>query len=590
MHLAALCLLVAAVCLGQGQPGGGTDQQGTGQQNPGMFRRGGFLQPEAERAETYTGKPCTVGGTLLNAITGEPLRKAVVTLRKTGVRGQRNQVQTGVDGRFVFPNLVPGDYTLSAERTGFVGASYRGSTSQVGVSALTLKEGQTVDGIVFRLTPQGILKGTVTDEDGDPVANTQITLWAWRWDESGKKLAGVRNDRTNDAGEFRISNVSPGRYLLSAQTRQALPPLSGRPRDQREGYRTAFYPGAPDATGAVPLQVKPGGVLDRLDFRLEKTPVVTVAGRVAGDVSENGRRGAAVMLFERSSDATVPGVPSATTMARGPSQQFAFESVFPGDYILMVRRGAGMFRRGERGGDDGATARIALHVPPDGVRNLVVTPGKNVQLSVTAFPEQGSTLPEQPLHVQLSAVEEPAYSTRAQSLQPDAPLVFDNLSPVRYRIRVTIPGGAAYVRSIRWANQDVTDGIVDLSGGVNGTVELKLSSKVAGVDGTVNDNHGQGIQGALVTLIPEGSKAKNSAFYYTTNTGEQGSFSLNGLAPGDYKAYAWTNLERGAYYSPEVRAAHAGDSKSVSLDENGRQTLELRLIDMTGQEGGTAGQ
>jgi hypothetical protein len=119
---------------------------------------------------------CSIEGRVVNALTGEPLKKVTLSLRNLdrspGAWRPPYSTVSGPDGRFAMKEIVPGSYLLSAERSGFLRASYGARSPDQRSVTLNLNRGQTSRNLDFRLTPQGVLSGRVVDEDGDPVMNT----------------------------------------------------------------------------------------------------------------------------------------------------------------------------------------------------------------------------------------------------------------------------------------------------------------------------------------------------------------------------------------------------------------------------------
>lgn len=51
-----------------------------------------------------------------------------------------------------------------------------------------------------------------------------------------------------------------------------------------------------------------------------------------------------------------------------------------------------------------------------------------------------------------------------------------------------------------------------------------------------------------MVLVPQEKERRDRAEYYkTTTTDQNGNYTLKGLVPGEYKAYAWEDVEPGAY-------------------------------------------
>src|SRR4051794_36460338 len=73
---------------------------------------------------------CSISGSVVNAITAEPVRRAVLALRRVdsspGVTNVSvtNTVATDSAGQFAISGIQPGTYRRSAERNGFLAAQF----------------------------------------------------------------------------------------------------------------------------------------------------------------------------------------------------------------------------------------------------------------------------------------------------------------------------------------------------------------------------------------------------------------------------------------------------------------------------------
>ena len=89
---------------------------------------------------------------------------------------------------------------------------------------ITLHSGETRQGFILRMTPLGAISGVVLDQDGDPLDGTMVSLWM-PWFQRGKPGFVQRGGAaTNDRGEYRITDVVPGRYvvMVNGTGRQAI--------------------------------------------------------------------------------------------------------------------------------------------------------------------------------------------------------------------------------------------------------------------------------------------------------------------------------------------------------------------------------
>ena len=224
-----------------------------------------------------TTRPGSDPGSLRGTVTGpsgEPLRKAEVTLRTivraaggagrgmgAGMTGSVFTRTTDISGAFSFDDLPPGNYALSAQRTGYVRAEYgaRPGSVRQGGSILQVGSGQTVNGINLKMIPQAVLSGRVLDEDGDPILHASVQLLRERWVNGRRQHVPLNTDATDDRGEFRISGLMPGKYIAMANTgrsaAQGAARTPGSPGDLN--YTSSYYPGVQEISQATPISSPP---------------------------------------------------------------------------------------------------------------------------------------------------------------------------------------------------------------------------------------------------------------------------------------------------------------------------------------------
>ena len=68
----------------------------------------------------------------------------------------------------------------------------------------------------FRLTPGAVLRGVVTSDDGEPVAQARVMLFRRpRHPGAGERTAQVDASVTDDTGAYEIGDLPAGEYLLA---------------------------------------------------------------------------------------------------------------------------------------------------------------------------------------------------------------------------------------------------------------------------------------------------------------------------------------------------------------------------------------
>jgi len=152
--------------------------------------------------------------------------------------------------------------------------------------------------------------------------------------------------------------------------------------------------------------------------------------------------------------------------------------------------------------------------------------------------------------------------------------------PAKYWIALAAMPQGTYVKSIRFAGQEVAHVPLDLTTGAAGSLEIILSAKAADVSGTVHNDKGEPLPQIPVTLWPKvPDKGRPDGGIHTANTDQNGGFKISGLAPGDYYIAAWDDLpEQGLDQNPDFLIRFAGDQTAVKLAEGGHTSMELKPI------------
>src|SRR5580704_17739794 len=104
-----------------------------------------------------------ISGTVVNAIGGQPLSQVTVFIAVPENPNDTEQVNTGEDGRFVFENVSPGMYAMSAQRRGFTRQSFQ--QHELYSTAVAVAPGKISEDLTFELNPASSISGTVTDEE-----------------------------------------------------------------------------------------------------------------------------------------------------------------------------------------------------------------------------------------------------------------------------------------------------------------------------------------------------------------------------------------------------------------------------------------
>jgi protocatechuate 3,4-dioxygenase beta subunit len=118
---------------------------------------------------------------------------------------------------------------------------------------------------------------------------------------------------------------------------------------------------------------------------------------------------------------------------------------------------------------------------------------------------------------------------------------------------------------------------IDLRQGAAGALEIVVGGPAAVVTGVVHNDKGEPMPGAVITLVPKNTKGRTDLFRSSTSD-QNGNIRIRGVVPGEYKAYAWEDIEPYSYNDPEVLRQFEDKGKPVHIAESDKKSEEVRLI------------
>ena len=188
----------------------------------------------------------TIYGTVF-PVAGSTGPNPLVTIDLRG--SQSRSAVPDQNGRYAFPNLSPGDYTVSAVMpTGFAIEDSRSVT-------LVEKGCSQID---FRPRYDGHIRGVVTDSDGRALPEIFMALQR-RDSNSATGFTEIDLKNTGFDGRYDFAPIPPGDYLVSANH---LGPSLTRP------YPRFYYGNTESDADAATIYLTASGTADNIDVRL----------------------------------------------------------------------------------------------------------------------------------------------------------------------------------------------------------------------------------------------------------------------------------------------------------------------------------
>jgi len=218
-----------------------------------------------------------IAGTVVNAVTGEPVRGAFVAVLAQADSRTVASAISGNDGHFAFDGLPAAKYQLTASRRGYCAGFYDQHDEYS--SAIVTGPDQDTGSLVFRLVPGAVLRGVVTADGGDAVEGATVLLFAKpHGHEPGAKITQEDTATTDDTGAYEFSNLTEGEYLLAvkAEPWYAMHGAASAGTALDVAYPVTYFDSTTDEASAVPIALA-GGSSIQANINLHAVPALHLA-------------------------------------------------------------------------------------------------------------------------------------------------------------------------------------------------------------------------------------------------------------------------------------------------------------------------
>jgi len=346
-----------------------------------------------------------ISGVIIDSSTGRPVVGATVQLSappalllgvgdptRLPVFRPVRQITDDI-GRFVFTDLPAATFTLTANKYGYFDGAY----GRTGLSSpnkapkrITLAAGQWMRDLRIDLLKPGTISGIVRNETGEPVVEATVRAYTQIYVGGTLQLASSQSATTDDRGEYRISNVPPGKYIVAVPSGQhAMPvdqtvpvtpavPQNAFDRDmvyrgfaaigvdpihrlmlmpnslvspdaggaKPQAYPITLYPGVRTIADAMTIDIGLGEEKTSIDFQLRPVPAFRVSGHLDGP--GDAIAGMSLRLMAAGMEMMGRGMEQATALV-GNDGNFTFLNVPSGSYTLIANRTVSEYSYGNVG-------------------------------------------------------------------------------------------------------------------------------------------------------------------------------------------------------------------------------------------------
>jgi hypothetical protein len=514
---------------------------------------------------------CNIAGMVVKLSGSEPLSKASVHLQSTEDRTRAISTVTGAGGRFELRGIDPGRYRLTVSRVGFVTQEYGQKKSEDPGAVLTLRPGQQLKDLLFRLIPSGVISGRILDEDGEPLPSVNVTAAREIYSEGKRAISMVATVETSDLGEYRLFGLSPGRYFVSAVysrgSRFAGNEDAGGSESDQQGYARMYYPGTADAGKAISIDLKGGEEVPSIEILLRKVVTYRIRGRVYNQITHKPGTGTSLLLMPKTNRREWDSVQPANVEKQDGS--FDIPEVLPGSYVLT----AFWFDEGKI-----YSTRMSVEVGNADVEGVALTIAPGVNINGQIIWDGKRVLEKDELTVRPVPVGSNLGFQRGTRVSSDSSFTLKDVGEGTYRAEVAGQAKDCYLKDVQYGGSSALEDGFTMVRGAPGTLEITISSHGARVQGTVSHADGLPAAGVWVVVVPDLAHRTQYRLYKTQTTDQYGRFDLRGIAPGEYKLFSWEEVELGAWEDPEFLKPFEEEGGKIGVREGDQKMLNLVTI------------
>jgi hypothetical protein len=367
-----------------------------------------------------------------------------------------------------------------------------------------------------------------------------------------------------------------------------------------------FFPGTTDPSAANPIDLHAGATLNAVDFTVNGVRAARVRGKVtniptaknASDVSVvlmSEITGYSFWLKEQStaiSDAGAfefRGVPPGSyqlvaTLGKLPSDISFPGSGYPGGAILETEKFP--FPPDNRPPSVRLLAKTSIQVGDKDVSNIALAlgPGYKMDGRISIEGNSGPGADAMTAGIKIQLMPDPETFESAPmpaKVGPNGAFTITGLVPGTYQIAImdaeNVPFGT-YVKSVLLDNTDAINPRLVIGNEPRTPLEIVLSTTIGRMAVKVTDAKQDPVAGAKVVLVPDPARRQHFDLYQTETTAERGEVGFGDVPPGDYVAFAWKDVEDGAWWDPAFLQKYDGLGKPVHVNAGAAQTIEITVL------------
>lgn len=559
-----------------------------------------------------------VRGRVIYEDTNRPVRRArIMLLPASGKGGPEHAGVTDAHGEFRIESVAAGSYFVVVDAPGIITPFSQIDIAEAANEKATLLsirkefEEVSVNGtnsveVQVRARRGGAITGRITYAEGDPAINVPVTILRKK---DGRLIrfitsfsqSALMGFKTDDRGVYRIAGLPSGEYIVGAVETYG-PGNSGEDFSEyalfgKGSLSTNYYQNETNPRQATPVKVEAGQEATEINITLVERATYTISGTV---VARQGRAPvrARIGIQPKSEDSQNPFFDSSQGTPTDAAGRWTIPNVPDGAYIITVDPILDYYleteetdvtvgisaqstqgpRRPARPPSPSFTRRQQdVTVSGADLSGIVIELSEGGRVQGTVAVEGNKKFLQGGANILLVAIGGTSPFEKYGSVQEDGKFMFDAVPPGEFYLYLPGAGEEYYIKAMSAGGTDLLREPLKIGQGTNiDNVVITVSSEVATLAGRVlSSEDSKPVRGASVLVVPADPARWRfvNTFLYGSTDGA-GTFKVTG-APGAYLVVTLAAGDQLSGLNETFIRARAATAKQVSLQPNGRETIEL---------------
>jgi 5-hydroxyisourate hydrolase-like protein (transthyretin family) len=503
-----------------------------------------------------------ISGTVINAASGEPVRRATLAVLSEEADGHIvESVETDNDGRFSLDGLPAAKFPLTASKRGFLTAFY--DQHEGYNTAIVTGADQDTSGLVFRLTPGAALRGVVTGDGGDPVEGAKVMLFLKpHWHNPWDRIRNAEETTTDDTGAYEFDGLAAGEYLIAVKAEPWFALHSstiGNRQPETEAnatldvaYPVTYFDSTSDKDSASPISLS-GGNREEANINLRAVQALRLT--FEAPVNQNGVS-VSPSIQQTIFDTTLNNISTGNPVTHNNTDEFELTGLAPGHYELTQ-------------GDPPRVTEIEV------ANSQQIAPNPNSPAAILSGllrSADGSALPDN-MKVFLTPLDETQNHELIQTKVNQGKFSFDAVPPRNWELWAYKPDFPSRIISLTIGNRTHPGNQIAVSDKAI-QVSATVSFSEMRVEGFARNKDGKGQSGVMIVLVPK-EMAAFLSLARRDQSDSDGSFSLRDVVPGQYTVVAIQDSWELDWARQEVISRYLSHGVAVTVTVSSSKLLKL---------------